>query len=150
MIRTAVEADRAAVEEIVRDAYTKWITVIGGEPAPMKADYAALIEAGRVWVLDSLDALIVLVEEPGVLLIENVAVRPSAQGKGLGRRLLAFAEERTHALGRTAVRLYTNEKMTTNIALYQSLGYRETGREEINGRRIVHLRKDLPHRTAQR
>nr|WP_083472667.1 GNAT family N-acetyltransferase [Kibdelosporangium phytohabitans] len=111
----------------------------------MQADYAALIDAGTVWLLDSTDGLIVLVDEPddGVLLIENVAVRPAAQGKGLGRQLLAFAEEQARHRGLTAVRLYTNEKMTSNIALYLAFGYRETSREVRDGRHVVHMRKDV-------
>lgn len=34
--------------------------------------------------------------------------------------------------------------MTSNIAVYEFLGYRRTGRETINGRHAVHFRKDLP------
>nr|WP_042191660.1 GNAT family N-acetyltransferase [Kibdelosporangium sp. MJ126-NF4]CEL20212.1 Histone acetyltransferase HPA2 and related acetyltransferases [Kibdelosporangium sp. MJ126-NF4]CTQ97437.1 Histone acetyltransferase HPA2 and related acetyltransferases [Kibdelosporangium sp. MJ126-NF4] len=149
MISQATSDYLGTVEEIVREAYTKWVAVIGGKPIPMQADYAALIDAGTVWLLDSMDGLIVLVDEAdgdtggGVLLIENVAVRPSAQGKGLGRQLLTFAEEQARTRGLTALRLYTNEKMTSNIALYLAFGYRETGREVINGRHVVHMRKDL-------
>ncbi|ONI75357.1 hypothetical protein ALI144C_40525 [Actinosynnema sp. ALI-1.44] len=145
MISQATGDHRGTVEEIVRAAYTKWIEVTGSEPLPMLADYAALIDAGTVWLLDSMDGLIVLVDEPddGVLLVENVAVRPSAQGKGLGRQLLAFAEEQARHRGLTALRLYTNQKMTSNIALYLALGYRETGRAELDGRQVVHMLKDL-------
>ncbi|ALG08797.1 GNAT family N-acetyltransferase [Kibdelosporangium phytohabitans] len=145
MISQATSEYRGTVEEIVHEAYAKWIEVTGGKPLPMQADYAALIDAGTVWLLDSTDGLIVLVDEPddGVLLIENVAVRPAAQGKGLGRQLLAFAEEQARHRGLTAVRLYTNEKMTSNIALYLAFGYRETSREVRDGRHVVHMRKDV-------
>ena len=88
MIRPAVVADRAAVENVVRAAYAPWIDIIGVQPLPMVADYAELIAAGSVWVLEPVDGLIVLVPEAGVLLIENVAVSPAAQGRGLGRCLL--------------------------------------------------------------
>lgn len=84
-----------------------------------------------------------LVPEDGGPLIENVAVNPAAQGRGLGRCLLAFAEDQARALGLSALRLYTNEKMTSNIALYERLGHVITERENINGRRAVHMRKLL-------
>lgn len=144
-IRLAETADRAAVEAIVRAAYTPWVPVIGMEPLPLVADHGDLIARQRVHVLENgeIDALIVLRPEDGVLVIENVAVRPDRQGRGLGRRLMAFAEFRARSLRLPALRLYTNEKMTSNIALYESLGYRETGHESIDGRRAVHLRKDL-------
>ena len=144
MIRLAVAADRPTVEGVVQAAYAPWIDVIGGLPLPMGADYAELIAAGHVWVLDPPEGLIVLVPENGVLLIENVAVTPAAQGRGLGRRLLAFAEQQARAHGLSRLRLYTNEKMVSNIALYERLGYVATERENINGRQAVHMQKPLP------
>jgi GNAT superfamily N-acetyltransferase len=144
-IRIAELTERTAIEKIVRAAYEPWVDVMGVEPLPMVADYERLIGRGQVHVLENgeLDALIVLEKEPDVLLVENVAVRPDRQGRGLGRRLMAFAEFRARSLGLSAVRLYTNEKMISNIALYESLGYRETGRETVDGRHVVHMRKEL-------
>jgi ribosomal protein S18 acetylase RimI-like enzyme len=144
-IRLAQAADRAALEAIVQAAYEPWVPVIGVKPLPMVADHAKIIAAEHAYVLENgnIDGLIVLVPEAGVLLVENVAVRPERQGRGLGRRLMAFAEFRARSLGLPALRLYTNEKMTANIGLYESLGYRETSREDIRGRHTVHLRKDL-------
>jgi GNAT superfamily N-acetyltransferase len=143
-VRSAVPADRGAVERAVLAAYGHWAEVIGMRPLPMDADYGRLIGEGHVFVVGPADGLIVLVPEDGVLLVENVAVRPSSQGRGVGRSLLAFAERRARVLGLPALRLYTNEKMTSNISLYTSLGYRETARELHAGRHTVHMRKDLP------
>ncbi|GAB2872883.1 GNAT family N-acetyltransferase [Actinoallomurus bryophytorum] len=144
-IRLAESADRVAVEAIVQAAYEPWVAVIGARPLPLTADYGELISQGHVYVLENgeIDALIVLEVTDGMLLVENVAVRPDRQGRGLGRRLMAFAEFRARSLGLTALRLYTNAKMTSNIGLYESLGYRETGREAKNGRSVVHMRKKL-------
>lgn len=148
-IRLALAADRTAVEQIVEAAYQPWVEVIGMRPLPMEADYAALIAAGLVHVCGAPDepiepiGLIVLIPERGCLLIENVAVRPEWHGRGAGRRLMAFAEERARALGLPELRLYTNEKMTSNIALYESLGYRRTAREQIGLRQAVHMHKSL-------
>jgi GNAT superfamily N-acetyltransferase len=144
-IRLAESADRAAVETIVQAAYGPWVEVIGVRPLPLVADYGELIAQGHVYVLENgeIDALIVLEVTDGVLLVDNVAVRPDRQGRGLGRRLMAFAEFRARSLDLTALRLYTNEKMASNIDLYESLGYRETGREAKNGRSVVHMSKKL-------
>jgi GNAT superfamily N-acetyltransferase len=143
-VRPAVPADRRDVERTVLAAYGHWAEVIGMRPLPMDAGYGRLIGEGHVFVIGPADGLIVLVPEDGVLLVDNVAVRPSLQGRGIGRSLLAFAERRARLLGLPALRLYTNEKMTSNISLYRSLGYRETGRELRAGRHTVHMRKDLP------
>lgn len=142
-MRLAGEHDRAAVERLVHDAYTPWIEVIGMRPLPLEADYAALIAAGRVHVTDGLEGLIVLIPEDGVLLVDNVAVRPELHGKGIGRGLLAYAEDEARRLGLPALRLYTNVKMAANIALYASLGYVETGRQGIEGRAALLMRKVL-------
>lgn len=144
-IRLAESGDTAAVRTVVDAAYTPWAEAIGVRPLPLEADYGELIQDGRVHVLEyvEIDGLIVLRPLDGVLLVENVAVRPDRQGRGLGRRLMAFAEFRARSLRLPALRLYTNEKMVTNIGLYESLGYRETGHEEIDGRRVVHMRKEL-------
>ncbi|MFI9589602.1 GNAT family N-acetyltransferase [Nonomuraea sp. NPDC052265] len=142
-MRLAQEADRAAVEQLVHDAYQPWAEIIGMRPLPMEADYPALIAAGRVHVTDGLEGLVVLVPEEGALLVDNVAVRPDLHGRGIGRGLLAYAEQEAARLGLPALRLYTNVKMASNIALYTSLGYVETGRADLDGRSAVMMRKEL-------
>ncbi|NUW30416.1 GNAT family N-acetyltransferase [Nonomuraea sp. SMC257] len=142
-MRQALAADLAAVEKLVREAYEPWVEIVGGRPLPMDADYPALVEAGHVHVTDAVEGLIVLLPEDGALLIENVAVRPELHGRGIGRGLLAFAEDEARRLGLPAVRLYTNIRMTSNIALYTSLGYVETGRMSIEDRTAVVMRKEL-------
>jgi GNAT superfamily N-acetyltransferase len=147
MIRCARPADRAAIERIVRAAYGIYVERIGKPPGPMLDDYTALISDGRVSVLEEADgtmaAIIVLLPEPDHLLLDNIAVRPDRQGKGLGRRLIAFAEEQARRLGHSEVRLYTHEKMTENIALYTRLGFVETGRGQKAGYDRVFMTKRL-------
>ena len=147
MIRRAQPEDRAAVEAIVRDAYAIYIERIGKPPGPMLDDYAALIADGAVNVLEeaggTMAAIIVLLRKPDHLLLDNIAVRPDSQGMGLGRRLIAFAENEARRLGFTEVRLYTHQTMTENIALYTRLGFGETGRGRENGYDRVFMTKRL-------
>ena len=152
-IRRAAPADRPAVEDLVQAAYEPWVPIVGGRPAPMDADYPSLIAAGRVFLtgpdrVDIPDGLIVLVPENGVLLVENVAVRPRLHGQGIGRRLLAFAEDEARRLGRPAVRLYTHARMTRNRALYEALGYVRTGIQPVGDSHIVLFRKELSQSQA--
>ncbi|WP_067184708.1 GNAT family N-acetyltransferase [Microtetraspora niveoalba] len=145
-MRKALAADVAAVKRLVHDAYLPWVEITGMRPLPMEADYDALVAEGHVHVRDGRDGiegLIVLIPEDGVLLVDNVAVRPGLHGRGIGRSLLAFAEEEARRRGLPALRLYTNVKMVSNIALYESLGYVKTGREVLDGRSAVQMRKKL-------
>ncbi len=109
--------------DLVRASFSKYVERIGREPAPMLEDYTALIRAGEVWVLaEGGEVLGVLVMRPAEdhLFVDNVAVAPRHQGKGLGRELVAFAEEKAAEHGLPEVRLYTNEKMHENLDLRQA------------------------------
>jgi ribosomal protein S18 acetylase RimI-like enzyme len=145
-IEPAASGDVAAIERVVRDAYTPYIARMGKPPGPMLDDYAALVAEGRVWVLreeGEVVGALVLLPQSDHLLLDNVALAPSHHGKGLGRRLVAFAEEEAARQGFREIRLYTHETMHENIALYPRLGYAVTGRGEQAGYSRVFMRKTL-------
>jgi GNAT superfamily N-acetyltransferase len=145
-IRRAEPADLDAVRACVRAAYALYVPRMGREPAPMRADYNALIERREVWVAceeDGLEGVLVLRAGPDSLLLENVAVDPAKQGRGIGRALLGFAEQHARDLGLFEIVLYTNELMTENLRLYPRLGYVETDRRVEDGYSRVYFRKVL-------
>jgi N-acetylglutamate synthase-like GNAT family acetyltransferase len=146
-IRRATTADLPGIQRLMVDAYTKYIERIGRPPAPMTADYTAALEHSRVWVLEDQDAIIgtlVTADCADHLLLETIAVAPSAQGSGCGRLLLERAEHDAVELGLTEVRLYTNAAMTENLRFYPRHGYRETGRAVADGFRRVYFSKTVP------
>lgn len=145
-IRVAEPADVGAVSACVQAAYAIYVDRIGRAPAPMSADYDALVAAREVWVACEDETIVgVLVLRPGrdSLLLENVAVSPTSQGRGIGRALIGFAEGHASELGLPAVGLYTNELMTENLSLYPALGYVETGRRREARFSRVFFRKQL-------
>jgi GNAT superfamily N-acetyltransferase len=145
-IRAATAADVPAIVEIVDHAYRHYITRIGKPPGPMLDDYAARVSEGAVWVLEEgavIAAIIVLLPAPNYLLLDNIAVSPTRQGFGLGRRLLAFAEAEALRRGHREMRLYTHQTMVENQRLYTSIGYEETGRGTEAGYERVFMRKRL-------
>ena len=77
------------------------------------------------------------------MLLENVAVLPSHHGTGVGRALLALAEERAVATGHPRIRLYTHETMVENQRLYERIGYVETHRAGEHGVTRVFYEKRL-------
>ncbi len=145
-LRRAVAADAAAIRELTREAYAKWVPVIGREPKPMTADYAEALRTNRFDVLfvdGKLAALIETVVQADCLLIENVAVSPAFQGRGLSRQLMAHAERLAASLGCGEVRLYTNKLFAENLHLYRSLGYRVDSEEPFKGGWRVDMSKRL-------
>jgi ribosomal protein S18 acetylase RimI-like enzyme len=147
MIRPATAADAAAVSSLVHDAYAVYVARNGKIPGPMRDDYAALIAQNRVHVLEDdnveILGLVVLIPEPNVLLLDNVAVSPRAQKRGFGVQLIVFAEQCARDAGFTAIRLYTQDIMVENIALYTRLGFVETHRAEEKGLNRVYMTKRL-------
>jgi ribosomal protein S18 acetylase RimI-like enzyme len=145
VVRRAEPAEAPLLGEIVERAYAAYVERMGRRPAPMDDDYAAKARRGEVFVADdgAVAGLIVLVEQPDHLLVENVAVDPSRQGAGVGRELLAYAERHAAARGLPELRLYTNEAMTENLSFYPGLGYRETGRRVEDGFRRVYYSKPV-------
>lgn len=147
-LRLATAADVDAVTALVERAFAVYVERMGRRPAPMDEDYGALVALGSVWVLDDAGAIVgcvVLSATPEALMVDDLAVEPSRQGAGLGRRLLAHAEARARELGLPELQLYTNEKMVENQAIYPRLGWRETDRATSrSGFRRVHYRKPTP------
>ena len=112
----------------------------------MTADYGQLVEKESVWVLtvnENIGGLIILRKEPDHVLISNMAVATTYQRHGFGRRLLEFAEAHARQNEVDELRLYTNELMHENLAIYSKLGWDEYDRAEQDGFRRIFMRKRL-------
>jgi GNAT superfamily N-acetyltransferase len=137
-VRRARPDEAEAVGALIEAAFARHVAAVGRRPAPMDDDHAARIAAGEQYVSDSDDGAglassIVLVDEADHLVVNNVAVAPGHQGRGLGRALLEFAEAEARRRGFAEVRLHTNAAMADNILMYPKLGYTEVGRETQHG-----------------
>jgi ribosomal protein S18 acetylase RimI-like enzyme len=112
----------------------------------MTADYAEAVLKHRfdlLYVAEKLAALIETVSRPDHLLIENLAVSPSFQGRGFGRKLMAHAEQIAASLGFRETRLYTNNLFAENVRLYSRLGYYVYREEEYKGGVAIHMSKQV-------
>jgi len=145
-IRAATAADVPAIVDTVDRAYRHYIVRIGKPPGPMLDDYLARVSEDAVWVLQdgpAIAGILVLLSAPEYLLLDNIAIAPERQGRGLGRRLLAFAESEALRRGYREIRLYTHQTMIENQRLYASIGYEERGRGSEAGYDRVFMRKPL-------
>lgn len=144
--RPAEPADAAAIRDIVRAAYAKWVPVIGREPLPMRVDYEKAV-AEHSFELTVADGRIVGMIETMLaddhLWIENVCVAPEAQGRGIGRLLLERAEQKALEAGRPQLRLLTNGAFEANVLLYKRHGYTIDREEPFMGGMTVYMSKRL-------
>jgi GNAT superfamily N-acetyltransferase len=146
VLRLATTADAPAIAALVERAYVGYTPLLGRTPLPMLTDFVAAIADHPVWVLSAGGAIVGVLEliaRTDHLWIDDVAIDPAWQGRGLGRRLLRFAEDEARRLGLPALGLLTNERYLANIAMYERHGYRETHREPYRGTDLVHFRKTL-------
>ena len=145
-LRPAATGDAAGIAECVRAAYSHYIERIGEPPGPMLDDYDEVVRDHRAYVIEdggTIVGALVLMEKGSGLLLDNVAVLPSHQGKGIGRHLLEHAESEARRLGYAEIDLYTHERMTENVALYERIGYVEVERRTERGFPRVYMRKRL-------
>ncbi|MFC7398658.1 GNAT family N-acetyltransferase [Chelatococcus sp. GCM10030263] len=145
-LRRAGEADREALVALQHAAFVGNRDVLGVEPLPLREDYDAVLARDEVWLAEDRDipvGALILTLRPDDLYIASVGTLPTFRGRGLGKRLLGFAENRAEASGRSVLRLCTGKKLTKNIAWYARNGYVIEREEQLADRIIVHMMKGL-------
>lgn len=71
--------------------------------------------------------------------IQKLYLSDAAKGKGLGRRMLEYAEEQARQLGFERLYLETHSSLIAAIKLYEKLGYRKIEKPDF----IFHSTMDL-------
>lgn len=146
-IRIAEPQDADAIGAIVRAAYAKWVPLIGREPLPMRVDYRQAVLEHRFDLAvegSTILGLIETVPKPEHLWIQNVAVAPAAQGRGIGPMLIAHTEQWARSSGHAELGLVTNGVFEANVTLYKRLGFVVDRIEDFLNGKAVYMRKPLP------
>ncbi|UCH74597.1 MAG: GNAT family N-acetyltransferase [Rhodospirillales bacterium] len=145
-IRPARTGEATAIRDLVRRAYAKYLPRMEREPGPMLDDYDKRVAEGAAYVLEmagTIAGILILLPQDDHLLMDNVAVEPDLQGRGIGAALVAFAEAEATRRGYGEIRLYTHRTMVENVRMYARLGYEETGRGRQAGYDRVFMLKRL-------
>ena len=133
-IREAVQGDATALQQCMESAYATYQERMGGiRLPPMDVDYAAEIANFPTWVGEHKGRVVgglIMVFEPEIASIANIAVQPEFQGEGLGGGLMKFAENEALERGYSHMGLATHVLLTENLSLYTHLGWQEVGRDE--------------------
>ena len=120
---------------------------MGQKPAPMVADYSAHLQDDMIFVAEDTGprkviGYVVIMAKDDEYWLETIAVEPSSSKKGVGSRLMAYAEDYISQFA-SEYHLYTNVKMTENIDWYLRLGFTETKRQKVDGYERVYFKKRL-------
>lgn len=135
-LRSARRQDASRIQTLVRSAYALYLDRMEREPAPLQADYPALIGKQVVTLAEvdgKLMGMLVCYRRDDALHVENVAVDPVFQGRGVGGLLMDHVENLARSGNLARVELYTNEVMTENISFYEARGYIIRERAEQDG-----------------
>lgn len=82
---------------------------------------------------EMLACMFLRLEPPDCLYIGKLAVRPTAQGRGLGWRLLGVAENEAQARNLSKLRLETRIELTENHATFGAWGFLKTAENAHKG-----------------
>lgn len=133
-IRKARIGDAGALARCMSAAFAGPSAKLGGDPLPpILADYETEIRDYPVWIAEMGGDIIgglVLDPKPDHILIGIVAVVPKAQGLGLGKALLNFAENYAKQTECPELRLATHIALDDNVRLYTRLGWVEMKRDD--------------------
>ena len=108
MERAFVDRDRTSVEEITANLGTGTFLVIDGDD-------------------DALAACAYLEQRGDRVYLGMLAVDPSHQGRGLGRRMMAAAEAQAAGLGCRAIDIRIVDRRVELPPLYRALGFVDNG-----------------------
>lgn len=112
----------------------------------MLDDYEKRLADGAAFVAEiagRIAGILVLLPPNDHLLPDNVAADKECQSRGIGRSLIAFAEEEEARRGDAEIRRYTHQTMVENVRMYAKVGYEETGRGKQAGDDRVFMRKTV-------
>jgi GNAT superfamily N-acetyltransferase len=151
VIRRAEEREAGEIARIINAAFeVEREFRQGARTSP--AEISRLIERDVVLVAEEdgrLTGAVHTVVDGATGYFGMLSVDPDLQRKGVGRALLAAAEEHCRRAGCTKMTMSTGEDRTELIPYYQRLGYRLTHVEASTSPafkrpiRVVHMTKDL-------
>jgi ribosomal protein S18 acetylase RimI-like enzyme len=138
-VRAAREGDADAIVSIVNEAYLVEAFFVAGDRTHV-AEVRELARAGQCYVAEDNGRVVGCIEvatKDGRGYFGMLAVSPAIQGRGLGRRLITFAEDTARAAGCAVMDIKVVNVRGDLVRFYQSLGYRITGTEPYVHRPVL-------------
>ena len=131
---------RTGDEAAFRDLNTEWITkYFVLEPKDLASfdnpQATILSKGGRIYLAERdgvpVGCVALLLRSPNEYEVGKMAVTPSVQGTGLGRKLMNHAIEAAKELGATRLYLESHHSLLPAVKLYRSVGFTDVPAERI-------------------
>ena len=150
-IRLAMTTDVPAIKLIARKSFERYVPLIGKLPAPMNAYFSGHALKETVFIAQSekkqgsVLGYAIVPQRDGEWLLDNIAVSPEAQGRGVGSALIAACKTFLQKRGVQRYHLHTNEAMEQNLTWYPEIGFVEMARRLEDGfSRIYFIKAMVP------
>ncbi len=127
-IREFRPGDETAFRELNEEWIVRYFAMEPKDEASLADPRGSILDrGGRIFLADrggrAIGCCALLAMAPGEFEVAKMAVTQSAQGGGIGRRLLEKAISEARAAGAHRLYLETNRKLGPAIHLYESLGF---------------------------
>jgi GNAT superfamily N-acetyltransferase len=129
VIRSFQPGDEAAFRDINLEWIEEYFAVEQKDRAVLDDPHKYILDPGGAILLAvdgeaPLGVVALMVMGEGSVELAKMGVRPQAQGRGAGRKLVAAAIERARQMGMRRVYIETNSKLGPALKLYRDAGFR--------------------------
>jgi GNAT superfamily N-acetyltransferase len=128
VIRSFQPGDEAAFRDINIEWISRYFVVEAKDRETLDHPKKKILDPGGAIIMavdgdETVGCVALMVMEDGSLELAKMGVRPSAQGKGAGRKLIAAAIAKARAMGAKRVYLETNSGLGPALKLYADAGF---------------------------
>jgi ribosomal protein S18 acetylase RimI-like enzyme len=150
-IRLAEQHDAEAISTTLRAAFAEFETLYTpsalSATTPTADQIVERFADGPIWIAELADTIVgtvATVPKGRELYIRSMAVRPDAQGLGIGSRLLNTVEVFAAAHGYRRLLLNTAPFLLAAVQLYERHGFRYTGEKpDLLGTQLLTMAKNV-------
>jgi GNAT superfamily N-acetyltransferase len=151
-VRRAGRRDAPAIASVLRAAFAEYESLYTraafAATTPAAEEIARRLGDGQTWIAllhRTVVGTVSAVSRGEALYVRSMAVVPEAQGRGVGRRLLAHVERYAGERGFLHLELSTTPFLASAIALYERAGFSRCDGEprELCGTQLLNMRKAL-------
>src|SRR6476659_5456987 len=149
-IRRATRQDAVAVAKLLYESFADYqllYTEKGFAATTPDADeIEQRIGKKAVWLLlvdDQVSGTVSLFPRGDELFVRSMAVKPGAQGNGIGKLLMEHAHEIAYSTGCSSITLNTTTFLLPAIRLYERFGFSRVGIGDLYGTPLIRMAKNL-------